>query len=201
MKNIDFYFDFLSPYAYLARHRLVQIAAICNARITYKPIDLDRAKKAIGNIGPANRNLPVKLAYLTCDLERWAHRYGISLVPAKNHNSRQLNLGTFYAQDRGQAEAYVELAYRLTWGSGGAPDDEALLRQVAHGLNWDSSDFLACISSELFERRYDEENQEATRRGVFGVPTMIIDDKMWWGNDRIIFVEEYLAETAPSDKR
>jgi 2-hydroxychromene-2-carboxylate isomerase len=72
---------------------------------------------------------------------------------------------------------------------------------VAHGLNWDSSDFLACISSELFERRYDEENQEATRRGVFGVPTMIIDDKMWWGNDRIIFVEEYLAETAPSDKR
>lgn len=196
MKNIDFYFDFLSPFAYLARHRLSQIASQYHCTVTYKPIDLALAKKAIGNVGPTNREMPIKLRYLGADLNRWAQRYGIPLNPVKNHNSHQLNLGTFFAETRGQSAAYVELAYRLTWGEGGAPDDESLLRQVATDLKWDPEAFLAFIASPEAERRYAQNNQEAISKGVFGVPTMLVDDQMWWGNDRLFFLEEYLAALA-----
>ncbi|NMY65593.1 2-hydroxychromene-2-carboxylate isomerase [Pseudomonas sp. WS 5018] len=193
MKHLDFYFDFLSPFAYLARHRLVQIAEKHGADIAYKPIDLARAKLAIGNNGPTNRELPIKLAYLTKDLERWADRYAMPLAVIKNHNSRLLNIGTFFAEDCGQAGRYVEIAYRLTWGEGGAPDDEALHRQLAREMDWREMEFLAFLQSPGAAERYEASTQAAIAKHVFGVPMTMIGEDMWWGNDRLMFVDEYLS--------
>lgn len=200
-KNIEFYFDFLSPFAYLARHKLAEIADKYSCVVTYRAIDLDQAKKAIGNTGPSNRELPVKLGYLVKDLIRWAERYGIPLKPVQNHNSRLLNIGNHYADQRGRSEEYVESAYRHTWGEGGAPDDEALLRNVANELHWDPEDFLGYINSPEAEESYQATTREAIGKGVFGVPTVMIGDQMWWGNDRLLFVEEYLAEQCSTSQR
>lgn len=193
MPNIDFYFDFMSPFAYLARHELARLAKKHQCQINYRVIDLVKAKLAIGNDGPSNRDLPVKLRYLMTDLQRWADRYGVPLNTVKNHNSHCLNLGTFYAIDHDQADQYVEVAYRHTWGSGGAPDDEALQRAVASELGWNEDEFIRFIGSEEAESRYEANNQSATAKGIFGVPTTVIDEQMWWGNDRLFFVDEYLS--------
>lgn len=191
---IDFYFDFLSPFAYLARYKLAQIADEHSCTINYKAIDLDQAKKAIGNTGPSNRDMPIKLGYLIKDLARWAERYGVPLLPVKNHNSRLLNLGTYYAELHGKSRDYVEAAYRRTWGEGGAPDDEALLRGIASELAWDPEEFLRYVNSAEAAERYQATTREAIGRGVFGVPTFMVGEQMWWGNDRLLFLEEYLAE-------
>lgn len=194
--TIDFYFDFMSPFAYLARHRLVQIVKERGCEIHYKPIDLPRAKLAIGNNGPANRDLPVKLRYLITDLKRWAEIYKIPLGYIGNVNTERLNKGVFYAVQKASAEAYVREAYRMTWGESGTPDDPRLLAELARKLNWSASDFMSFLDSPAAASEYEATNAEAIARGVFGVPTVMIGDQMWWGNDRLFMVEEFLEKSS-----
>lgn len=191
-RRLDFYFDFLSPYAYLASHRLAEIAEKHNLQVVYHPIDLNQAKAAIGNVGPANRDLPIKLKYLAKDLTRWAARYGIPLEFVPNFNTELLNAGLFYAGRECREAEYVRSAYRLTWGAGRAPDDVEVLEELAREMGWSPSDFMAYIRSEEASRAYQASTEDAISRHVFGVPTMLMGGEMWWGNDRLDFLEERL---------
>jgi len=190
---IDFYFDFLSPFSYLASHRLAAIADRHDAQVRYHAIELGRAKDAIGNVGPANRDLPVKLAYLATDLQRWASRYGLPLAFIPNYNTHRLNSGIFYAACAGHEADYVRVAYQLTWGEGQAPDDEQVLRRLAADMGWDAADFLRFTESEQAAQALRASTDAAITRRVFGVPTMLIGDQMWWGNDRLDFMQDWLA--------
>ena len=194
--NIDFYFDVMSPFAYLARHRLVEIAKNYGCTVTYKPIDLAQAKLAVGNTGPSNREMPVKLEYLVKDLKRWAAKYDLPFGFIGNVNTALINKGVFYAEKHDRTEDYVREAYRLTWGESGAPDDVEVLRKLALSFGWRPSDFLDFIASEEAETSYRASINEAIKKGVFGVPTMMIDGEMWWGNDRLFMVDEYLFSRA-----
>lgn len=197
MKRVDFYFDFWSPYAYLASHRLAEITEKHGCTVNYLPIDLKRAKLAAGNTGPANIEIPPKIRYLMTDLKRWADRYDLPFgeVP-KGSNIHRINKGTFFANDRDVSRTYVREGYRAVWGRGGDPDSDDLLTALAQTMNWDSDEFLSYIGSREADQRYEQVFDEAVKRGVFGVPIVIIDEQMWWGNDRLQFVEEYLAEKA-----
>ena len=198
--TIDFYFDFMSPFAYLAHHRLAATAAEYACEINYKPIDLAQAKLAVGNTGPSNREMPIKLKYLVKDLKRWADMYGLPFGFIGNVNTAKLNKGVFYAQKQGRVADYVNEAYRLTWGESGAPDDVELLRKLALSFEWDPIAFLDYLDSGEAANLYQATIDEAISRGVFGVPTMTIDEEMWWGNDRLFILEAHLAERFSSAK-
>ncbi|KIC79250.1 MULTISPECIES: 2-hydroxychromene-2-carboxylate isomerase [unclassified Pseudomonas] len=191
-KIVDFYFDFISPFSYLANYRLNQVAQDRRVSICYHAIDLAAAKKAIGNIGPSNRELPVKLSYLTVDLMRWAEIYRIDLRFIPNFNSRSLNVGSFFAKDESERSRYVNFAFGRTWGVGQAPDDVEVLSEVASEMQWNKEDFFAFIESPKGRAAYEESTEKAIERKVFGVPFMCVDDKSWWGNDRIFMLEDYL---------
>lgn len=193
MRKLDFYFDFMSPFAYLAHSQLPRIARKYGCELVYKPIDLPAAKAAAGNTGPPNVRIPVKLRYLKVDLDRWATRYGVPLQFPKSLNSESLNIGTFYAEDRGQAEDYVRTAWHPVWGLGGDMGDAELIRGVARDMRWDPDDFMRFVQSAEAKARYAQGNLDAHQRGVFGAPTMMLGDEMWWGNDRLAFLEERLA--------
>lgn len=197
MKTIDFYFDVWSPYAYLASHRLAEIAEQYGCRVNYLPIDLKRAKLAAGNTGPANIDIPPKIRYLMTDLKRWAQRYGLRFgeIP-KGSDINRINKGVFFATDRKVGRDYVREAYAAVWGRGGDPNSDGLLTGLAQTMNWDAGEFLSYISSDEANDRYEQVFNVAVERGVFGVPIVVTDDQMWWGNDRLAFVEEYLAEHA-----
>lgn len=196
--QVRFYFDFLSPYAYLARHRLVELSVRCGWRIEYRSIDLGRAKQAIGNTGPANRDMPVKLAYLAKDLSRWAALYGVGLRFPPNFHSGWLNTGLYYPECQGCETDYVRTAFQHVWGFGRAPDAQETLQAVAGAMSWDPDGFAAFVNSEVGLQAYCESTDEAIARHVFGVPTMVVGDEMWWGNDRIFLLENYLnQETQP----
>lgn len=194
MRTIDFYFDFWSPFAYLAAHRLPEIAEKHGCKINYLPIDLKRAKLAAGNDGPANIEIAPKIRYLMKDLKRWADRYGLPLgqVPAGN-NIHRINKGVFFAQDRNQEQAYMREAYGAVWGQGGDPNDDDLLKDLAQSMAWKPSEFLDFINSEGADERYEKVFESAVENGVFGVPIYIVDGQMWWGNDRLEFLDEYLS--------
>ena len=197
MKQIDFFFDFWSPYAYLASGRLAKIAERHGYAINYCPLDLTRAKLAAGNTGPANLQIPPKIRYLMSDLRRWAARYGLPLggVP-KGKDTKRINIGALFAQDRGAAEDYVREAYDAVWGRGGDPNSDELLSALAVKLGWDAREFLDYVGSAGADARYEAVFEDAAKRGVFGVPIMIVGDEMWWGNDRLEFLEEFLLERA-----
>jgi len=191
---IDFYFDFLSPFSYLANHRLSILSKRYGCSINYHAIDLAQAKIAIGNIGPSNRDLKTKLEYLKVDLQRWADLYEIPLVFPPNFNSRGMNTGLYYPADKGRAEEYVHLVFDLAWGKGLALDGDSLLAQVCENLNWNIGEFKDFLCSENAAKAYDYETQAAIDRKVFGVPTVFLDDQMWWGNDRLFMLESVLQK-------
>ena len=194
MSNIDFYFDFLSPYAYLAHSQLPDLADKYGYGVSYKPIDLNAAKLAARNTGPSTAQMPPKLRYAMADLTRWSKRYGIPFAFARVPPvTARINKGTLFAIERGQAREYVRKAWLATFGSGGDFNSDELLRDVARQMGWSPEEFLAFISSDAAGRLYETGNKAAQERGVFGVPTMMVGEEMWWGNDRLDFLEDYLA--------
>lgn len=194
MSSIDFYFDFLSPYSYLAHCRLPELAKKYGYEINYKPIDLKAAKLAAGNTGPATVQMPVKLRYAMADLGRWAKRYGVPMAFAQVPPvTERANKGVFYALQKDQAEAYVSALWGATFGVGGEFDSDEVLNAVARQLGWSSDEFLEFVQSDTAEQLYAEGNKAAQERGVFGAPVMMVGEEMWWGNDRLDLLEEYLA--------
>jgi 2-hydroxychromene-2-carboxylate isomerase len=193
-KTLDFYFDFMSPFAYLAYQRLPALVRECDLKLCLNVIDLAAAKKAAGNTGPRNVDIPAKIRYLKVDLERWAKKYKVPLIFPQSLDSARLNKGVFYALDRGVGPAYVAAAWNAAWGTGADMKDPALLAQIAQELEWDEADFQSFVDSAEAEALFAAANQAAQARGVFGVPTMIVEDQMWWGNDRLDFMREYLTQ-------
>lgn len=195
MKTIEFHFDFLSPYAYYARHKLVQIAMHYGVAIDYKPGDLKRLKIAAGNTGPATVQMPHKLAYALTDFERWAKRYGIAAATSPScFDVRSLNVGTLYAEAQGKAQAYVALGFEKIWTRGGVKQASSeLLAAVALESGLDLDGLLEFVASPQAAEAYEAIFQTASSKGIFGVPTMVLDGQMWWGNDRLFMLDEYLA--------
>ena len=192
---IDFYFDFISPYSYLAHTQLPDIAASHGRNIAYHVVDLKTIKLEGGNTGPTTRDMPLKYRYSGTDMQRWATRYGVIITRPTGHAKGPdlLNKGVFLAEDRGVTRNYVTAAWNRVWRDGGDMSDPSLMGDVAEEMGWDRDEYFAFIGSPDAEARYRASTQAATGQGVFGVPTMQVGDEMWWGNDRLDFMEEYLT--------
>jgi 2-hydroxychromene-2-carboxylate isomerase len=194
---IDFYFDFLSPYSYIAHTQLPKLARKHGWSLAYHPVDLQQLKIAGGNTGPSSREQPLKSRYNAQDFRRWSQRYGISIMRPTGYDPRhRLNKGAFYAIDHNRMEAYANAAWNRVWAQGGNMADEALIASAARELGWDADAFLAYTLSDPPAQRFQAETDVAHKRGVFGVPTMTIGEEMWWGNDRLFFLDEYLGSRA-----
>ena len=197
MDIIDFYFDFISPFSYLAYQRLPGLAQRFGCRVEAHVLDLAETKLLGGNTGPTSRDQPLKRRYNQKDKERWGRRYGVPIVNPTSYRPDRLNKGAFFAADRGESDAYIAAAWRRVWGEGGDMAGESILRDVAGELGWDANSFLAFTLSRAADERYKAATLDAHQRGIFGVPTMMIGDEMWWGNDRLDFLEEFLAARSP----
>jgi len=193
---IVFYLDFISPFAYLANSQLPAIAQRHGARIDYRPADVMHAKLAAGNFAPSTRSMPAKAAFIRRDRLEWAERYGLPMKTPQAFRAPRLNAGLLQAMDLGTAEAYADAAFHQVWGLGGDPDDDALLARVCEAAGWNPQTFMAWVASDETTRRYRETQQRAWREGIFGVPMMVVDSEMFWGNDRLDFLEECLAQRA-----
>ncbi len=193
--TLDFYFDLMSPYAYLAHTQLPRLARRFNRTLVYHPVDLAALKRMAGNTGPSNREIPIKHRYLRKDLKRWADHYGVPFQPPAGYGSERVNRGVFYAAERGAAEDYVTWVWCRIWGAGHAMDDDALICDAARHFGWDEGDFASIVATDSSVSPLIESTREANRLGIFGVPMVRTDDELWWGNDRLHFLESHLATT------
>lgn len=189
MKHITFYFDFISPYAYLAFDRLPVVLMGQSYTVTYKPVLFAALLKHHGQLGPAE--IPSKRDW-TYQQVRWlAHTLGVRLDLPAHHPFNPLALLRLAVatQAQGLPNRYVcETVFNHVW-QGGAPADDA--------------DRLAALTAQLAPARTAQDatvkaqlqanTAEAIARGVFGVPTFEVDDKLFWGLDALPTLQAYLA--------
>ena len=181
-RTIDFYFDFISPFSYLAQLKLPDLAHRTGCTIEYWPIDIPEAKIAAGNYGPSNREVAPKIAV----------KHAAPLKFPASFACADWNCAVLYARSQGYVEAFVTAAYHRIWGLGIDPRDLSELRSCADEVGLDADGLCEFIASPTGQSEYRKVRTQAYQRGVFGAPMMFVDEQIFWGNDRLDFLESYL---------
>lgn len=194
MPNLDFYFDFSSPWAYLAATRIERLAADAGSTLAWKPIDLARVR-ALVERPDAPPPCAAQFAYMVSDIQRWARRYGVAVGMPVQASTNPVLRGCFFARDAGCETRYIHRVFRARWAESADLDDAAVIQAIAEDCGLDTAAFRDAVASEASAALLEANCQEAAGRGVFGVPTIFVDDEMFWGNDRLDFVAEALATT------
>jgi 2-hydroxychromene-2-carboxylate isomerase len=163
-------------------------------------IDLWAARLAAGNNGPSNRTMPRKAACLMADVARWAHRYKVPLGAPKAFDAQRLNRAFWVAQRHDQGVPFMASAFRMVWGDSGDPTSPELIKAAAAEAGLNGNELLAQIDTTDIVALYKSENLQAQERGVFGAPFFIVGSEIFWGNDRIGFVEEELYKLAGTQR-
>jgi 2-hydroxychromene-2-carboxylate isomerase len=200
-RTIDFYFDFPSPYAYLAHTQLPRIAAQQNASITYHPFRILELMKLVGN-RPTTIECKSKGKYAGVDLQRWTKRYGVAF--ARNPHARSfdyaaLDSGALVAIADGKGAEYVTAVFSGIWAKQADLCERSVLIRLLSEVGFDAPRLLERADSADVVAKLETATQAAADRGVFGAPTMFVGDEMFFGNDRLDFVTEALRSAAKGE--
>jgi 2-hydroxychromene-2-carboxylate isomerase len=197
IKTVDYYFSPMSPWTYFGHARFIQIAARHGATINVKPVDFGRVFPASGGV-PVAKRPPQRQAYRLVELARWRDYLGIpiNIHPKFFPYDTALASRLIVAADERGAAAALRLAgaiLKACWVEEKNMADEtalaAVIREqalVPHGL-------MAAAKSEEVRERYDQLTEEAIARQVFGAPTYVYRDELFWGQDRLDFLDRAMA--------
>ncbi|HEY1152873.1 MAG TPA: 2-hydroxychromene-2-carboxylate isomerase [Pseudolabrys sp.] len=193
-RTLEFYFDYGSPYSYLADTQVEAIAQRAGATLVRKPMLLGGVFKATGNHSPAE--LPQKSAWSGFDMPMWARHYGVPFQrnPFFPVNTLALMRGAAAAQIDGSFERYHPAVFKAMWVEGRNLNDMKEVASVLTSAGLDAAKFGARIQDQDVKDRLKATTEEAVARGVFGAPTCFVDKMMFFGNDRLPFVELALKE-------
>jgi len=194
MKRIEFFFDYASTYSYLAHREVEGLAERRGAELVFKPMVLGFVFKASGNSMPAA--VPAKAAYMTHDVRRWARHYGLpfhmpSVFPV---NTIRALRAAVAALEEGVFGAYHHAVMEAYWANDQDIGDPEILASIASAKGLDGPRLVARAEEPAVKERLKANTDDAIARGVFGAPTFFVGDQMFWGNDRLHFVDEALAE-------
>jgi 2-hydroxychromene-2-carboxylate isomerase len=195
MKTFDFYFDFGSPAAYLAFTQLPKLQSETHSTAIYKPMLLGGVFQATGNHSPAT--IPAKGKYTFTDFSRFAKRYGVpyNMNPHFPINTLMLMRGAIGLQmtDSAKFIPYCEAIFKAIWVNSLNMNDPAIVGQTLFHAGFEPAALLALCSEQATKDALKAMTEEAISRGVFGAPTFFVGDEMFWGQDRMDWVQEALS--------
>ena len=194
-KTLEFYFDLGSPATYLAYTQLPSLCEQTGCQLIYQPMLLGGVFKATGNASPAT--IPAKGRYMFQDLARYARRYGVPfrLNPHFPINTLLLMRAVTGIQ-RQQPERFldfIDCLFQAIWVDGRNLNDPATVAAVLSEHGFDPDTVLALTADEDVKAALKDNTEQAIRRGVFGAPSMFVDDQLFFGQDRLDFVREALS--------
>jgi 2-hydroxychromene-2-carboxylate isomerase len=194
MSAIEFYFDYRSPYSYLAHSQLGRLGA----EVTFFPFDLLNLMKQVENV-PTSVVCKPKNRYVMQDLARWSARYSVPLQrhpQAREIDARRLLRATLAAGQAGRMAAAVAAIFKGYWGGPQPLQSVGDVAAVLAGAGLDARALELLIDSPETDRALDDATAAAVARGVFGSPTFFVGEQMFFGNDRLDFVRDNLAKAA-----
>ena len=188
-RTLEFYFDYGSPYSYLADTQVEAIAQRAGATLQRKPMLLGGVFKATGNASPMT--VALKSKWSAFDMPLWARHYGVPFLrnPFFPVNTLALMRGAAAAQIDGLFERYHPAIYKAMWVDGRNLNDIDEIAAVLTAAGLDATKFGKRIQDQDVKDRLKATTDEAVARGVFGAPTCFVDNMMFFGNDRLPFVE------------
>ena len=198
MKSVEFYFDLGSPYSYLAYYRLLQIAEQQEIQIVYKPILLGGVFKATGNRSPIE--VPVKGVYSILDMQRWAEYYQIPMQMNPHFPMNTLTLMRILTGVQllhlEKFEQVLKLLFDAMFGTPQNLNEPTVLAEVLEPSGFSVEDIMSMVQSDVVKQKLITETEQAILRGIFGAPTFFVGDEMYWGQDRLHFVEQALNKAS-----
>ncbi len=196
MKHITFYLDFISPYAHLAFERLPEALEGLSYSVSYQPVLFAGMLKHHGQLGPAE--IAPKRDWTYRQVLWLANRLGIALQMPASHPFNplpllRLALACSPEAAPGLPNRHVcEAVFRHVWHGGAEAGDaqrlEVLRQQLSEGRNLHDA---ASVKKQL-----EKNTQDAVAKGVFGVPSFAVDDKLFWGLDALPMLRDYLLGDA-----
>ena len=192
---IDFYFDFASPYGYLASTRIDALAARYGRAVTWRPIMLGPAMKATGGRPPST--VPLRKTYLDRDLPRFARFLGVPFVFPPDWPVAALAAARAHYwltdDDPELARRLSQAVINAHWGLGRDIREPEQVAAIAAPLGVDGDALVAAVQSPAVKERLKAEGEASLARGIFGSPFIIVDREPFWGADRLDQVERWLA--------
>lgn len=191
-KSVEFFFDYGSPASHLAFFELRKIAREAGAEILWRPILLGGVFKAINSHSPVD--IVPKGKWMMWDLANYAARYGVPFVhnPHFVINTLPIMRGAIVAERRGELERYSEAMFLAIWRDALDMDDPAVIGQALVKCGFDAKAYFAGTQEQAVKDDLKARTDAAIARGVFGLPTFFVGEKMWWGQDRLEWVKEAL---------
>ena len=188
IKSFDFYFDFISPYSFLAHKEILKIEKQNSIKINYKPILLGGLHNLHGIKAPAF--IPAKAKHMIRDCKLIAEKNKIKFKFNSYFPIRSLNLmrGVFIAEEDNYKSYYIDSMFNSIWQDGLNMNDESIIQRVLKNLSVNPKTFLLRCTSSSVKDLLRQKTNEAYQKGVFGAPTFMSNNKIFWGQDRIEFV-------------
>ena len=189
-----FYFDYISPYAYLAWTQLRAIAERHQRELEPVPILFAALLNHWGHKGPAE--IPPKKRYVFRDVVRRAHRLGVPIAPPPGHPFNPLlGLRVTAAAPAAQQLDVIDALYQATWATRAGITDPDTVRDVLAPLGL--STLVDAAESAEVKAQVRSNTEAAVEAGVFGVPTILVDDELFWGTDSLEHLEAFLRGEDP----
>lgn len=198
MRTVEFLFDFMSPYSYLASTRVEAIAARAGAQVRWRPVFLPGLMKATGNRAPTE--VGAKALYIAKDLNDWAAFLGLPPVVLPDpfpFIAPQADRVALVAGERGKLRELAERLFRRIWADGADCSSPEVLGGVLREVGLEPAAVLERAQSQELKDLLRTRTDQAVARGAFGVPTFFVGDELFVGNDRLDFVERALQRSPP----
>lgn len=191
---IEFYFDFSSPYSYIAAEVIDGLAEKYGRKVKWRPMLLGVVFQKTGQ--PLLVNVPLKGEYSMRDFARSARYHGVPFTfPAKFPLSTVSAARAYYwlhGQDCAKARQFARAAFRAYWVDGRDISDPAVLQDIAAGLGIDGAALAAGIATPEIKERLKAETDTAIAKGMCGAPYFVVDNEPFWGADRLPQIEKWL---------
>jgi 2-hydroxychromene-2-carboxylate isomerase len=196
MTEIEYYFWINSDWAYLGADRLEALAQRYRATINYMPVDLPYIYSKTGGV-LLSRRAAERQAYRIVELERWCRELGIAVNPTPKYMCPSGDFASrvvIAAKWRGEPLlALTKALFRAEWELERDISDEKTIMEIADAAGYDSAAIIAASFDPAIERQYRADTERAIQKGVFGSPSYVVDGELFWGQDRLDFLERKLA--------
>lgn len=196
-KVIDYYMTVISPWAYLGSQRLAEIAQRHRAEVRVFPVNFAEIFPKTGGL-PLPKRAPERRAYRMMELKRWRDHLGVPIIlEPSNARVPDLTAACMVIAAGASGGRPLELAQafgKAIWEEDRNIADVGTCEAIAAETGHHAVDLLAKALDPAVRQRYEEQTGAAIARGVFGAPTYVYKDELFWGQDRLDFLDRALAQ-------
>ena len=188
IKSFEFYFDFISPYSFLAHKEIIKIEKANTIKIKYMPILLGGLHNLAGIKAPGF--IPIKAKYMIKDCKLWAEKYNIIFKFNNYFPIKTLDLMrcVLVAEKKNFIQNFINKVFDAIWKDGLNLNDNTIVEKLLKNLDINPKTFLMEAVDPKIKDELKKRTDAAFKKGIFGTPSFIVNNKIFWGQDRLEFV-------------